>query len=236
MKALIVDDEPIARQVLRETLEDFPSIQIAGEASTGPEAVEEIQRLNPDVVFLDLQLPGLDGFAILRSLRPDCIPLVIFVTAYEEHALKAFDAGAIDYLMKPVRHDRLAVAIEKAEARLAGKKTVLPSAPRRIVGRLGEELHLLDPSETIAFQADGELVVIVTARGKYFSSHSLKTLEEKLEYPRFRRIHRKTIINTDHIRTITPLTSKRWLLKMSNGLQVVVSKRLAGAIRDETRW
>jgi DNA-binding LytR/AlgR family response regulator len=236
MRALIVDDEPIARQVLRETLEDFPSIQIAGEASTGPEAVEEIQRLNPDLVFLDLQLPGLDGFAILRSLRPDCIPLVIFVTAYEEHALKAFDAGAIDYLMKPVRRDRLAAAIEKAEARLAGKKTALPSAPRRIVGRLGEELHLLDPSEAIAFQADGELVVIVTARGKYFSNHSLKTLEEKLEYPRFRRIHRKTIINTDHIRTITPLTSKRWLLKMSNGLQVVVSKRLAGAIREETKW
>ncbi len=239
MRALIVDDEPIARQVLRDQLEDFPQVELVGEAATGPEAVAAIDRLNPELVFLDLQMPGLDGFAILRSLRPDRVPLIIFVTAFGEHALKAFDAGAIDYLMKPVRRERLAAALDKAGARLAGARAASQAPappPRRIVGRLGSELHMLDPSDAIAFQADGELVYIVTASGRYFANHSLKALEAKLEKPRFRRIHRKTIINTDHIRTISPLSSKRWLLRMSNGMQVVVSKRLAGAIREETNW
>ncbi|MFN3323585.1 MAG: LytR/AlgR family response regulator transcription factor [Bryobacteraceae bacterium] len=245
MRVLIVDDEPIARQVLREQLAEFPEIEIVGEASSGLEAVEQVDRLDPALLFLDLQMPELDGFAVARSLRDERLPLIVFVTAFEKHALQAFESGAVDYLLKPVRRERLASALEKARAQLAGlggqPRRQAPAAPvatppRKIVGRLGNDMHLLDPSEVIAFQADGEIVYIITANGRYYANHSLRALEQRLGAPRFRRIHRKTIINTDHIRRISPLSSKRWLLKMSNGLEVVVSKRMAGSIREETNW
>lgn len=242
MNVLIVDDEPIARQILRELLEEHPGVTLAGEASTGLEAVEQIARLHPDVVLLDLQMPGLDGFSVARTLRGDSLPIVIFVTAFETHALQAFDTGAVDYLLKPVRKERLTAALEKARTQIAGLKSEPPPPPpvaeplRRILGRLGSDLHMLNPGDVIAFQAEGDTVQIITAQGRYYADHSLRTLEAKLPPPQFRRIHRGTIINTDHIRKISPLTSKRWLLKMSNGLEAIVSKRMAGVIRDATRW
>lgn len=238
MKILIVDDEPVARQILRELLEEIRGVTLAGEAASGLEAVELISRLAPDVVLLDLQMPGLDGFSVARTLRGARLPLVIYVTAFENHALQAFETGAVDYLLKPVRRERLAGALDKARATLAGlQPTVAPPAElRRIVGRLGSDLHMLNADDVIAFLAEGDTVQIITAQGRYYADHSLRTLEAKLPPPRFRRIHRGTIINTDHIRRISPLTSKRWLLKMSNGLEAIVSKRMAGVIRDATRW
>jgi len=234
MKILIADDEPVARQVLREHVEAMPSIEIAGEASTGKETLQRILDWDPDVVLLDQQMPELDGLAVVRSLRGAHTPLIIFVTAYERHALEAFEVGAVDYLLKPVRRERLEKAIEKARRQLKS----LPAAhgPKKIVGRRGTDLYLLDPAEIVAFQADGELVHIITTGQRYLSDHSLKALEEKLERPRFRRVHRGTLINTDHLRKISPLSSRRWLLKMSNGFEAVVSKRLASAIREQARW
>jgi DNA-binding LytR/AlgR family response regulator len=235
LKVLIADDEPIAREILREHVEAIAGLEFAGEASTGAEAISRIFDLRPDVVLLDLQMPELDGLSVVRSLSGDRTPLIIFVTAYENHALAAFEVGAIDYLLKPVRRERLERAIEKA------RRQWKPAAPtgetlRKIVGRKGTDLYLLDPAEIVAFQADGELVHIVTTTQRYLSDHSLKGLEDKLEATRFRRIHRSTIINTDHIRKISPLSSKRWLLRMSNNFEAVVSKRLASAIRSDTRW
>ncbi|MBZ5676068.1 MAG: LytTR family DNA-binding domain-containing protein [Acidobacteriia bacterium] len=234
MRVLIADDEPVARQVLREHVEAIPSLEIAGEASTGKETLQRILDLDPDVVLLDQQMPELDGLAVVRSLRGAHTPLIIFVTAYERHALEAFEVGAVDYLLKPVRRERLEKAIEKARRQLKS----LPAAqgPKKIVGRRGTDLYLLDPAEIVAFQADGELVHIITTGQRYLSDHSLKALEEKLERPRFRRVHRGTLINTDHLRKISPLSSRRWLLKMSNGFEAVVSKRLASAIREQARW
>ncbi len=234
MRILIADDEPVARQVLREHVEAIPSLEIAGEASTGKETLQRILDWDPDVVLLDQQMPELDGLAVVRSLRGAHTPLIIFVTAYERHALEAFEVGAVDYLLKPVRLERLEKAIEKARRQLKS----LPAAqgPKKIVGRRGTDLYLLDPSEIVAFQADGELVHIITTGQRYLSDHSLKALEEKLERPRFRRVHRGTLINTDHLRKISPLSSRRWLLKMSNGFEAVVSKRLASAIREQARW
>jgi DNA-binding LytR/AlgR family response regulator len=225
----------------------MPGLEVAGEASTGPETLQRILDLQPDLVLLDLQMPELDGLATARFLRGNRTPAVIFVTAYERHALEAFDVGAVDYVLKPVRRERLERAIEKVR-----KQATTPAAAsaatasgagalRKIVGRRGADMYLLDPAEIVAFQAEGELVHIVTASEtkagqRYLSDHCLKTLEEKLEQPRFRRVHRSTIINTDHIRKISPLSSKRWLLKMSNGFEAVVSKRLAGSIREQGRW
>ena len=237
MRVLIADDEPVARQILREHVEAIPSLEVAGEASTGAEALARILDLRPDIVLLDLQMPELDGLAVVRSLRGEHTPLIIFVTAYEKHALEAFEVGAIDYLLKPVRRDRLEKAIAKAQRQLKSPAGAAGGdAPRKIVGRRGTDLYLLDPGEIIAFQAEGELVHLITATQRYLSDHSLKVLEEKLDRPRFRRVHRRTIINTDHIRRISPLSSKRWLLKMSNGFEAVVSKRLASSIREQTHW
>jgi DNA-binding LytR/AlgR family response regulator len=234
LRVLIADDEPIARQILREHIETIPSLEITAEASTGAEALASILETRPDIVLLDLQMPELDGLSVVRLLRGEQRPAIIFVTAYERHALDAFDVGAIDYLLKPVRRDRLASAIKKVERQLQ-TRAAAPESPRKIVGRKGTDLYLLDPSEIVAFQAEGELVYIVTGGQRYFSNHSLKELETKLDQPRFRRIHRSTIINTDQIRKISPLSSKRWLLKMSNGFEAIVSKRLASSIREQ-RW
>jgi DNA-binding LytR/AlgR family response regulator len=235
MKILIADDEPIARQILREHVESIPTLEVAAEAATGAETLTRILETDPDVVLLDLQMPELDGLAVVRNLRRDRKPAIIFVTAFENHALEAFDVGAVDYLLKPVRRERLEKAILKAGRQLKGAAPA-GATPRKVVGRRGEDLYLLDPSEIIAFQADGELVHIVTQTQRYFADRSLRAIEPKLEQPRFRRIHRRTIINTDHIRRISPLSSKRWLLIMSNGFEAVVSKRLASSIREQARW
>jgi DNA-binding LytR/AlgR family response regulator len=236
LRVLIADDEPIAREILRDHIDSIAGLELAGEASTGAEAISRIFDLRPDLVLLDLQMPELDGLSVVRSLRGDRTPLIIFVTAYENHALAAFEVGAIDYLMKPVRRERLEKAIEKARRQLKPPSAAQGDTLRKIVGRRGSDLYLLDPAEIVAFQAEGELVHIITTTQRYLSDHSLKVLEDKLEPKRFRRIHRSTIINTDHIRKISPLSSKRWMLKMSNSFEAVVSKRLASAIREDTRW
>lgn len=227
MRVLIADDEPIARQVLREHLESIPTIEIAGEASTGTETAQRILDLDPDIVLLDQQMPEMDGLSVMRKLRSR-MPMVIFVTAFEQHALDAFDAGAIDYLLKPVHKERLEKAIEKA------RRQWMPPARqvrKKIAGLRGSDIYLLDASEIVAFQAEGELVHIFTANQRYMAEAPLKELEKEPALASFRRVHRATLINTDHIRKISPLSSRRWLLTMSNGFEAIVSKRLAGSIR-----
>jgi DNA-binding LytR/AlgR family response regulator len=237
MKVFIADDEPVARQILREHIEGIPGLTYSGEASNGTEALSRILDLHPDLVLLDHEMPEVDGLGVVRGLRGGRTPLVIFVTAYENHALEALDAGAVDYLLKPVRRERLEQAIEKARRQLKGSAgEPPPEVPRKLVGRRGSDMYLIDPSDVIAFQADGELVHMITATQQYLSDHSLKALETKLPHPAFRRIHRRTIINTDHIRKISPLSSKRWLLKMSNNFEAVVSRRLASLIREHSPW
>jgi DNA-binding LytR/AlgR family response regulator len=233
MKILIVDDEAIARQVLREHLEEIPGVEVVGEAANGDEAVDRMMRLRPDVLLLDLQMPGMDGFAVARRLAGPSAPAIIYVTAYAQHALEAFETGAVDYLLKPVRRERLEAALGKARRLMGAGRPVAYMA--KIPGRAGDKTHLLVPEEVVAFRAEGELVHILATSGRYFATSSLRALEEKLDPAVFRRVHRSALINTGHIRTIAPLGGKRWLLTMSNGLEVPVSKRLAGLIRDEAR-
>lgn len=241
MKILIADDEPIAREILRDLLAELSDVELIGEAASGPEAVERAGSLHPDLVLLDLEMPGLDGFGVVRALRGERLPLIIFVTAYHQHALAAFDAGAVDYLLKPVRRERLEAALSKARDQLAGMHAARPriargEAPRKIAGESGGEIHLLDPGDVIALLAQGELVYAVTASRKYLARHTLKYFDASLESPRFRRVRRGAIVNTDHIRKVSALSSKRWLLKMSNGMDVIVSKRLASVIRQDLKW
>jgi two-component system, LytTR family, response regulator len=247
LKALIVDDEPIARGVLRDELEEVGSVEIVGEAENGAIALDLIRTRHPDVVFLDLQMPVMSGFEVVRHLGDGShLPSVVIVTAYDQYAIEAFEAGAIDYLLKPVGQERLAQAVDRVRRTISRKPEVaeslarlqeiadLPSESRtrKVVGRAGEEYFLLNVHEVYAFQAEGELVWIITANKKYLSTQTLRILQERLQTTTFRRIHRNALVNMDHVRKMTHLSSQRWLVTLSNSMEFIVSKRQAKTIRQ----
>jgi len=250
MKTLIVDDEPIARRVLREELELLPDVAVVGEAGDGREALRQIAKLEPDLVFLDLQMPVMGGFEVVRSLEGRWLPVVVIVTAFDQHAIQAFEAGAVDYLLKPIRQERLRRAVDRAR-KLRGRPravaesiakiaTALDDAKgsrgRRIVGKSGSEFFLLDPNDVLAFQAEGELVWIITAKHRFLAAQSLRTVEARLEKSQFQRVHRNAIVNVNHVRKMSPMTSQRWLLTLTNQQQLIVSKRQAHNIRTILQW
>lgn len=245
MKALIVDDEPIARRVLREELELFPGIAVVGEAADGRDALQQIDKLEPDLVFLDLQMPVMGGFEVVRALEGRSSPVVVIVTAFDQHAIQAFEAGAIDYLLKPIRQERLQKCIERAR-KLRGRPRAVAeniakiattpdessgSRGHRIVGKSGSEYFMLDPNDVLAFQAEGELVWIITGKHRFLAAQSLRTMESRLEKSQFQRVHRNAIVNVNHVRKMSPMTSQRWMLTLSNQQQLIVSKRQAHNIR-----
>ena len=245
LRTLIVDDEPIARQILREELESIDGVEVIGEADNGATALDQITRCKPDLVLLDLQMPGMSGLEVARGIRRGShLPAIVIVTAYDSYAVEAFEAGAIDYLLKPVAQERLRQAVERS-SRLSGHQAVERLAqlqeigapgteprPRKIVGKAGEEYFLLDAAEILAFQAEGDLVWIVTARRKLLATQTLKTIEQRLASSGFQRIHRNALINVDRIRKMSALSSQRWLITLSNDLQFVASKRRAHALRQ----
>ncbi len=252
LRALIVDDEPIARKVLRQELECFAGVEVVGEADCGETALVRIWELEPDLVFLDIQMPVMGGFELLGKLSGGRMPAIVMVTAFDQYAIRAFEAGAADYLLKPVSPARLQRAVERAaqlqrnpQARaenianlqqIAAAGNVGEARIRKIVGKTGEEFFLLDPAEVLAFQADGDLVWIVTGKQRYLATQNLKTLEERLRSGTFRRVHRNALVNINQIRKMSMLTSQRWLITLSNGQEFIVSKRQAGNVRDVLHW
>jgi two-component system LytT family response regulator len=239
LRTLIVDDEPVARKILREELESIEDVEIVGEADNGTEALDKIAACRPDLVLLDLQMPGMGGLSM---------PVIVIVTAYDKYALQAFDAGAIDYLLKPVGQDRLAEAVERAK-RVTGREAAEKVAQlqeigepagaartRRIVGRVGEEYFLLSADEIYAFQAEGDLVWIITVKRKYLATQTLKVLQERLKSTSFRRIHRNALVNVDHVRKMSALSSQRWLITLSNDQEFIASKRQARSVRQLLSW
>ena len=250
MRTLIVDDEPVARQILREELELLPKVEVAGEAENGRQALQKIAEIQPDLVFLDLQMPVMSGFEVIRNLPGPALPVVVIVTAFDEHAIQAFEAGAIDYLLKPVDGDRLQKAVERARrlrnrpdeiadnlARIVSS-TAAPGATksRKIPGRSGNDYYLLDPGEILAFCADRELVWIITARQKFLARQSLRTIQDLVDQRQFRRVHRNALVNVDHVRRMCPLSSQRWRITLSNSTELIVSKRQAHSIRSIPHW
>jgi DNA-binding LytR/AlgR family response regulator len=246
IQTLIVDDEPVARKLLREELELLPGIAVVGEAGNGREALHKIEKLKPDLVFLDLQMPVMSGFEVVRSLGGTDLPVIVIVTAFDQHAIQAFEAGAIDYLLKPVAEGRLQKAVERAKgllkrpievanrvAQIASVGTPSnPAKARKVVGRIGADYILLDADEVLAFQAERELVWIITSRQRLAATQSLRAIEERLGEPQFQRVHRNAIVNVNHVRKLSALSSQRWSITMSNSLQLVVSKRQAHKIRQ----
>ncbi len=254
LRALIVDDEPVARKVLREELQLLGSVEIVGEAENGEVALSQISSRKPDLVFLDIQMPGMDGFELLDRLNGGHVPVIIMVTACDQHAIRAFEAGAVDYLLKPISQQRLIQAVERASRlarnplevaeNLAQLQELAPAATaagagrkiRKIVGKLGEEYFLLNPNEVLAFQAEGDITWIITAKQRYLATQNLKAIEDRLQNTSFRRIHRNALVNVEQIRKMSMITSQRWLVTLNNGQEFIVSKRQAKNVREVLSW
>ena len=227
-------------------------MEIIGEAENGKAALAMISDKHPDLVLLDIQMPVMGGFELLERLTGGPIPVVVMVTAYDQHAIRAFEAGALDYLLKPVSQQRLMQAVDRAKQmhrsplnvaenllqlqELASVKRPEEPRVRKLVGKIGEEYFLLNPEEVLAFRVTGELVWIITAKQRYLATQNLKTIEERLQNTAFRRIHRNALVNVHHIRKMTMITSQRWLITLNNGDEFIVSKRQAHNIRDVLHW
>ncbi len=201
MRILIVDDEPLARARLRGLLSDLPGVELAGEAGDGEAALRACERHRPDLVMLDIRMPGMDGMEVARRLAAlPAPPLVVFCTAYDGHALSAFETAAIDYLVKPVRAERLAETLRRARARL-GEAPAAASARTQLRARLGGEIRLIPVADIRYLLAEEKYVVVHHANGEDVIEESLKSLEEEFG-ARFLRIHRNCLVARDALKAL----------------------------------
>jgi len=217
---MIVDDEKFSRVSLKKLLKSHPQIEIIDEASDGVEAVEKIEARKPDLIFLDIQMPGLSGFDVLRNLNVDPKPKVVFVTAYDQYAVKAFEVSAVDYLLKPIDESRLRQTIEKIQesgrvkeedyARIGKLLTQLEksrTSPPHIPLRRGKRIILMNPSEIHYLKSEQGVTIVLTQTGEYWTSYSLAEMEGMLDDQIFFRTHRSAIINLNKIKEIVPAQS-----------------------------
>jgi two-component system, LytTR family, response regulator len=231
MKALIVDDEPLAQRELRRLLAAHKSIQIVGEAGDIDEARERIESLAPEVVFLDIQMPGGTGFDLLTRL--DWVPRIIFTTAYDRYAVTAFDVNALDYLLKPIEPERLAVALDKLQA-TAGWEAHKHSPLEQLFVRDGPRCWFIPVREVSVFSAEGNYVRIQWGQERPLLGRSLAALESKLDPQRFFRANRQQIINLDSVRSMELGVGGRLHVQLNDGREVQISRRQARQFRERT--
>jgi two-component system, LytTR family, response regulator len=233
VRVLIVDDEAPARRKLRNHLRKIDQAEVAGEAASGAEAVKQIRRLAPDLVFLDVQMPGMTGFDVIEEIGVDAMPPVVFVTAYDQFALDAFDVQAVDYLLKPYDHKRFERAWLRARKSDPGVTAALEALLahgserflRRIVVREDERLFFLPLREVTRFSASGNYVEVHTASGHHLVRGTLANLERRLDPERFARIHRSEIVNIDSIRELRSWFHGDYLVVLKNGDELRLSRR-----------
>ncbi|PCI96433.1 MAG: DNA-binding response regulator [Flavobacteriales bacterium] len=232
MKAIIVDDERLARNELKSLLKEFTDIEIIEECDSAQSAIEAVDKLKPDVVFLDIHMPGKDGFGVLEEL--DFMPHVIFVTAYDEYAIKAFDVNALDYLLKPIEQDRLKAAIEKVRAEM-----IEPVAQSDKLGlnnqvfvKDGDRCWFVNLSDVPMFESEGNYVRVYFDKNKPLILKSLNNLENKLNENVFFRANRKFIINLNWIESIESWFNGGLMVKLKNGEQVEISRRQASKLKE----
>ena len=232
-RALIVDDEELARAVVREHLAAHADIEILGEAANGFEAVKLAAELKPDLVFLDVQMPKLDGFEVLALL--DGPPAVVFVTAFDQHALRAFDAHAVDYLLKPFSKERFDAALDKARRAVGTKPTTdlastLQSAARegkpldRIVVKDGPKVTIVPLDKLDFVQAQDDYVLLKTEGRELLKQQTLSSLEGQLNADRFIRIHRSYILNLERLTRLEQDSKEHWEAVLRDGIRLPVSK------------
>ena len=232
-RALIIDDEPLARMVVREYLQGFEQIEVMQECSDGFEGLKAIQQHQPDLIFLDVQMPKINGFEMLELV--DQPPAVIFTTAFDEYAIKAFEAHAVDYLLKPFNKDRFNKAIEKYLAQAPGapspKKTeeVLessnsPAQHERIVVKTGTKVKIIPVQDVIYLAADDDYVSVYTAEGSYLKNKTMNFFEKALDPRYFVRVHRSYMIAIQQITRIDPYEKDAHLAILKSGAKIPVSK------------
>lgn len=234
ISALIVDDERLARDEIRRHLSEHPDIEIAGEADNADDAAEMINSLNPSIIFLDVQMPGKSGFDLLESL--DLVPAIIFTTAFDQYAVRAFEVNAIDYLVKPIREERFTKAIEKIRSSLSAK----PAAPKNKPGRdtifvkEGARYYFIKIADISLIQSAGNYASLHFDEKKVHIKRSLNQLENILDPSLFFRINRAEIINTNFISEIKPLPNSRLLVGLKSGKTFTVSGRQSTALKNRS--
>jgi two-component system, LytTR family, response regulator len=240
IRTLIIDDVPLARQRLRRCLADDAEIEIVGECENGEQAVADIRSLAPDLIFLDVQMPALDGFGVLDALRKERAPEVIFVTAYNEYAIQAFEVNALDYLLKPVDCERLSKAVERAKARLAQvtREEDLDSRLRamiediksgskfvkRLTIKLTGRTILLPVDEIDWIETYGNYLKVHAGRDSHLIRMTMQSLETKLDPEKFIRVHRSVMVNVEKIKEIYPRSNGDQDLVLHNGRQLMLSR------------
>jgi len=237
LRVLIVDDEPIARRRLNLLLEDEASVEVVGESEDGESALNAIRRLRPDLVFLDVQMPGLDGFDVIELLKPEECPAVIFVTAYDKYAMRAFDVHAADYLLKPFERGRLRKALARATALSAAEvparlqavvNTVRSDQPlRRFLVKTPGRVHAVRADDVESLEAAGHYVELRTAAGAHLVRESMAALEKRLDPARFVRIHRSAIVNVDKVIELRPAFHGEFEVVLGGGRRLRCSRTYA---------
>lgn len=241
IKCIIIDDEQLARELLREYIDDLPDLEIIGEAAKGKDAVELIDSLKPDLIFLDVQMPGMTGFDVLDDINHD--PHVIFTTAYDQYAIRAFEKNAVDYLLKPLDKERFGLAVKRALERMrleqnnVGEMLRNMKAENRtsydshIFVQKSEKLINLSIEEIMFLEASGDYTILTTKADQFVSSSGIGKLEEILNPETFIRVHRSTIININFLKEIEKHFNGGMVVKMQNGKSFPVSRTYAKLIR-----
>lgn len=243
VNCLIIDDEPLARELLKEFLEQHADLNLIGECSKGTEAVEKIDELKPDLIFLDVQMPGMNGFDVLDEIEHD--PFVIFTTAYDQYAIRAFEKNAVDYLLKPVDQERFKLAVERAITRMNTEQNNVGELLRNmktenrtsydshIFVQKSEKLINLPVDEIEHLEASGDYTILTTKNDQFVSSSGIGKLEEILNPDMFIRVHRSTIININSLKEIEKHFNGGMVVKMNNGKSFPVSRTYAKLIRKK---
>lgn len=232
----MIDDERLARKELISLLADYKDIEVAGEAINVDDAFEQINKINPDVLFLDIQMPGKTGFELLEML--DIVPKVIFTTAYDEYALKAFEVNALDYLLKPIHQDRLKESVQKLIKEEQKEKFETDHGKKlgvndQVFVKDGDKCWFVKLSEVRLFESDGNYIKIYFESNKPMIHKSLNALDEKLDERMFFRVSRKHIVNLSWIDTIEPWFNGGLMVKLKGGEKVEVSRRQASKFKEK---
>lgn len=235
-KVVIVDDESAGRKLIKEYLKDYPGLIMLGEANNGVDAIKVINEFKPDLLFLDVQMPGLTGFEVLPHLRE--IPQIIFSTAYDQYALKAFEVHAVDYLLKPYTKERFAQAIARIESPENDLSPLVETMimekqtyPKRILVQQGKKLVTIDTEAIIWIEADGDYSRLITAEQNYLSNYGISKLEEKLNPDQFIRVHRSAMVNIHGVESMDKYSSSYDLI-MKNKDVVRVSRSYMENIKN----
>lgn len=247
IRALVVDDEPLARAMIREMLDSDSEVEIVGECANGREAVEAIKSSAPDIVFLDIQMPELGGFEVLESLEPNASLYVIFVTAYDQYAVRAFEVHALDYLLKPFDRERFEAAWQRAKAQIRLDRTSrrdqdiialleeLKAGPRyleRLVIKNGGRVFFLHVQDIYCIEAEGNYVRVYDNQKGYLLRETISSLEEQLDPKQFLRIHRSAIVKIDRIKEMQPWFHGEYRIIMENGKQLALSRNYRSNLQE----